>query len=124
MMTKIQSNPQKHFCTVGRGSAEIHLSLWYIRQIALKTLGKPAIEEIPINQNNTRYHATIPWVKFNISRDAQKADKWQEGSACNSETSAKALGNYFLHLRDACGIKKGKKKFEWNTQELRFVEIE
>jgi len=52
------------------------------------------------------YHTTTPGIQFNMGDTRAQKDKWCTGAACNSETSAKALGNYFLHLRDACGIKR------------------
>ena len=120
---KTPQNPQIHFCTVGSGSTETHLSLWYIRDIALKALGKIQTETIPMSQHDTRYHVTMPWVEFNIGEIPNQTDKWRNGSACNSESSAEALGNYFLHLRDACAIRKAGKDFKWSNTEGRFVEI-
>lgn len=100
-----------------------YLSLRYIRECALGLLGEPQTVGTSISRQETRYHTYIPRVEFNIGKDASQEDKWRKQTTCNSDTSAKSLINYFLHLRDACGIRSGKKKYGWDDREMAFVEI-
>jgi len=122
-------SPQKHFCEIKEddGNGDVgnttYLSLWYINEYVLKILGEPVTTSKRISQIQILWHTSISWVEFNIGNTPAQEDKWRTGSACNSETAAQAMMNYFLHLRDACGIKQGKKNYEWDSTKMRFTKV-
>lgn len=118
-MNTTPSNHQKHFVEVNN----THLSLGYIRENVLGLLGKITTAQKNISQLETRFTSCIIWVEFNIGTSPKESNKWRDFASCNSESAADAVINYFLHLRDACGIKRGKEKFKWDDWEMRFKKI-